>query len=264
MSSKRRSLFAFFICFLFIQNPAYCLEPSIKSLNIKNPTHLLFIGNSYLYYNDSIHNHVRRMVVEAGLYTQKELKFKSITISGGALRDHPVEAYLKPGKLRIDRPFQFVILQEGSALGWSKKRPRLFKKTVKYFSQKIIEAGAIPILYMTPAYATFHRRFDAAMTGLLARRYVETGNAIRAMVIPVGLAFAEAYARRPDVRLHKDFDGSHPSLLGTYLAACVVFTSLYETSPIGNSYNYFGKVKEPDAKFLQKVAFDTVKRFYGR
>ena len=102
------------------------------------------------------------------------------------------------------------------------------------------------------------------MTELLARRYVETGNAIRAMVIPVGLAFAEAYARRPDVRLHKDFDGSHPSLLGTYLAACVVFTSLYKTSPMGNSYDYFGKVKEPDAKFLQKVAFDTVKRFYGR
>ena len=130
--------------------------------------------------------------------------------------------------------------------------------------KKIIEAGAIPILYMTPAYAIFHRRFDAAMTAVLARRYVETGNAIRAMVIPVGLAFAEAYARRPDVRLHKNFDGSHPSLLGTYLAACVVFTSLYDASPIGTNYNYFGKVNEPDAKFLQKVAFDTVKRFYGR
>ena len=33
---------------------------------------------------------------------------------------------------------------------------------------------------------------------------------------------------------------------------------------IGNNYDYFGRVKEPDAKFLQKVAFDTVKRFYGR
>ena len=264
MSSKRTTLFAFFICFLFIQNPAHCLEPLVKSLNIKNPTHLLFMGNSYLYYNDSIHNHVRRMVVAAGIHSKKDLNFKSITISGGALRDHHLDAYLKPEKLRIDRPFQFVILQEGSALGWSKKRHLLFNKTVKYFSQKIIGAGAIPILYMTPAYAIFHRRFDAAMTGLLARRYVETGNAIKALVIPVGLAFEEPYARKPDVKLHKDFDGSHPSLLGTYLAACVVFTSLYETSPIGNNYDYFGRVKETDAKFLQKVAFDTVKRFYGR
>lgn len=102
------------------------------------------MGNSYLYYNDSIHNHVRRMVVEAGIHSRKDLRFKSITISGGALRDHHLDAYLKPEKLRIDRPFQFVILQEGSALGWSKKRHLLFNKTVKYFSQKIIEAGDIP------------------------------------------------------------------------------------------------------------------------
>jgi hypothetical protein len=53
-------------------------------------------------------------------------------------------------------------------------------------------------------------------------------------------------------------------LLGTYLAANVVFASLYGKSPIGNGYDYFGKISKDDAAFLQKVAHDTVQKFFGR
>ena len=28
------------------------------------PKRILFVGNSYLYYNDSVHNHVERMLIE--------------------------------------------------------------------------------------------------------------------------------------------------------------------------------------------------------
>ena len=38
------------------------LEPKVHSLNNSNPERVLFVGNSYLYYNDSLHNHLRRMV----------------------------------------------------------------------------------------------------------------------------------------------------------------------------------------------------------
>ena len=37
---------------------------NLVKLENPNPTRVLFIGNSYLYYNDSLHNHVRRMVEE--------------------------------------------------------------------------------------------------------------------------------------------------------------------------------------------------------
>ena len=40
-------------------------KPAVTKLKVENPTHLLFIGNSYLYYGDSLHNHVRRMVPRA-------------------------------------------------------------------------------------------------------------------------------------------------------------------------------------------------------
>ena len=50
---------------LAISHPATTFSESrIKSLENTEPTRILFIGNSYLYYNDSLHNHLRRMAEE--------------------------------------------------------------------------------------------------------------------------------------------------------------------------------------------------------
>ena len=117
---------------------------------------------------------------------------------------------------------------------------------------------------MTHAYVKPHKRFDPSMTRTLENHYVEAGNANGALVIPVGLAFEEAYKRKPDMNLHKSFDGSHPNFLGTFLAANVVYASLYGRSPVGNDYDYFGKITKEDAAFLQQVAQDTVTKFFGR
>ena len=249
---------------LTIEARAEAPAPAVKALKIEKPQRLLFVGNSYLYYGDSLHNHVRRMVIAAGLYKKKKLKYKSATISGSALFDHNIDSYLEPGKLRVKKPFQVVILQGGSAVGWSKKRPPIFKETVAEFAKKIKDAGGETALYMTHAYVKPHKRVDPNMTRTLEKLYVEAGNANGALVIPVGLAFEEAYKQRPDMKLHKPFDGSHPSLMGTYLAAAVVYASLYGESPVGNPYDYFGKIDKETLTFLQKVADDTVKKFYGR
>ena len=80
--------------------------------------------------------------------------------------------------------------------------------------------------------------------------YLKAGNDNNTLVIPVGLAFEKAYQLRPDIELHKSFDGTHPSLLGTYLAASVVFASIFRTSPIGLEYNYFDEISDKDRDFL--------------
>ena len=238
--------------------------PSVKALTNASPTHVLFVGNSYLYYGDSLHNHVRRMVIAAGINTAKGLKYKSAMISGSALHDHNIDSYILNDKLRVKKPFDVVILQEGSALGWSKKRPGVFKNTATEFAAKIAAAGGETALYMTHAYVAPHKRFDPAMTATLAKHYTEVGNAVDALVIPVGLAFEEAYRQRPDLQLHKTFDGSHPNLMGTYLAAATVFASLYGQSPVGNPYDYYGQIDKGMAMFLQEVAQKTVTEYYGR
>jgi hypothetical protein len=53
-------------------------------------------------------------------------------------------------------------------------------------------------------------------------------------------------------------------MLGTYLAACVVYQSIYGRPVVGIDYDYFGEVDEASAGFLQRIADETVREFYGR
>jgi hypothetical protein len=54
-------------------------------------TRVLFIGNSYLYYNDSLHNHVKRMASERFSATaSRDFQYKSATIGGARLQHHDI------------------------------------------------------------------------------------------------------------------------------------------------------------------------------
>lgn len=246
----------------FSNNASEWPIPKIKRVQLERPTNILFVGNSYLYYGDSVHNHVRRMAVSAGLYDASKLIYKSATIGGAAIFDHNIDHLLKPQNLRVDKPFELVILQGGSAAPLSEKRRQRFKETTKEFAEKIKRAGGETVLYMTHAYAKPHTRYRASMINDIASLYIEAGNDIGALVIPVGLAFEEAYRRNPSIKLHKAFDGSHPDLAGTYLASATVFASIYGVSPVGNSYDYYGEIESDTLLFLQTVAQDTVTQFY--
>ena len=96
----------FFIPLILISNLAFALEAKVTKLNNQKPERLLYIGNSYLYYNDSLHNHVRRMLEE---YYQKEIErsnYKSVTISGSRLSHHNIDYSLDYKKLGAEKPFE--------------------------------------------------------------------------------------------------------------------------------------------------------------
>lgn len=227
------------------------------------PGRILFVGNSYLYYNDSLHNHVRRMAIAAEPASAKSLQYKSATIGGAPLAHHNIQHLLTPGSLGTKRPFELVILQGASTDPLSERRRAAFREKVIEFDAEIKKHGAKTALYMTHAHVSPSKFASPDMIRKVESLYVSVGKEVGALVIPVGLAFEEAYRQRPDVKLHKDYDGSHPDLIGTYLAACVVYASVYGKSPVGNSYDYYGKVDKDTAAFLQKVADDTVKKFSG-
>ena len=53
----------------------------------------------------------------------------------------------------------------------------------------------------------------------------------------------------------------HPTLAGTYLAACTFYGALFGTSPVGNPHT---AGLDPElAKFLQEAAWETVREYYG-
>jgi hypothetical protein len=239
------------------------VTPSIKPTPDAVPRRVLFVGNSYLYYGDGMHNHVRRLANAADSKLQiQPATYKSATISGSVLRDHNIRAYLEPGRLRVNEPFEIVVLQGGSAEASATPGRAEFEATVIDFDKEIRRTGARTALYMTHAYAVPHEQADPGMMRDLEALYVSTANKVGALVIPVGLAFEQAYRSRPGLRLHKAHDGSHPDLVGTYLAACVTYACLYGRSPVGNSYDYYGAIDKDAARFMQEVAEQTVTAFY--
>lgn len=244
--------------------PFHALAQDATEPEEDGPRQVLFVGNSYFYYNNSLHNHVRRMAVEGLGVPLGDLDYRSITISGGSLMHHPIGHYLTPGAIGYDTPFDVVILQGHSGAALSERRTGSFNETVAAASEQIRETGAKVALYMTHAYGEGHKDFAADNTEIIADLYNKAGEAAGAVVIPVGLAFAEAQRRDPGLVLHQTYDDSHPNVNGSYLAAATVYATLYGQSPEGLEYDYYGAV-DPDMRvFLQEVAADTVEAFEAR
>ena len=222
------------------------------------PQRVLFVGNSYLYYNDSLHNHVERMAIERHPNTLGSFAFTSATIGGVKLKHHNIDWLLAPENIGVDGPFHTVIMQGASFESLTPEDRATFLETVVRYAVKVRAHGAAPMPYMTHAYVPPHPHHDADMIETVANAYIE---AAKAAVAPVGLAFARSYQQRPDFSLHADFDGTHPNLRGTYLGACVVYLSLYGGDLEGLKYDYFGRLPKAEARYLQKIAQESVAAF---
>ena len=77
--------------------------------------------------------------------------------------------------------------------------------------------------------------------------------------MPVGLAYANSMKVHPEIDLYTS-DERHPSKAGTYLSACVMFASVFQTSPVGNPYTF--DLEEKMALNLQKIAWTTHQEYY--
>jgi hypothetical protein len=56
-------------------------------------------------------------------------------------------------------------------------------------------------------------------------------------------------------------DRRHPTLAGSYLAACTFYAALFAESPVGHPYT--AGLSDEAALTLQKIAWQTVQRYYG-
>ena len=239
-------------------------SPAVKAPHIETPKRVLFVGNSYFTYSSNIHFHARRIALAADPAWAKPFQYKLAAIAAAPLAHHNIDHLTTPGNLGVKEPFDVVILQGESRDGVREKARASFREKAIEFDRIIRSRGGMTALYMTPAHIKPSKWASPEMMRKTEEMYVSVGNEIGALVIPVGLAFEEAYRRRPDIKLHQDYDGSHPTLLGTFLGAYTVYASLYGRSPVGNTYDFHGQIGKDDAAFLQAVADDTVKKFFGR
>ena len=81
---------------------------------------ILFVGNSYLYYNDSVHNHVENLLREH--YENESVVTKLTAIGGSKLQHHSIDQILNYKNFNLDKPVGKIIFQGGSSLVITAKR----------------------------------------------------------------------------------------------------------------------------------------------
>jgi hypothetical protein len=203
------------------------------------PLRVLFIGNSFTARND-LPGLIARLAEARG----KSLQHRLISAGGASLRSH-WNAGEAP-KVIHEGQCDCVVLQEQSTL--PVKNARRMHENVRLFDEAIKAAGAKTVLYMTWA------RQDAPESQqAIADAYAGIGRELAATVAPVGLAWQRVLRRHVRPALH-DKDQSHPTLAGSYLAACVFLAVLLHESPVGADAEVAG-LTEKDRALLQQAAW---------
>ncbi len=73
------------------------------------------------------------------------------------------------------------------------------------------------------------------MNDRLRLAYLRFVDSTESSVSPVGVAWRYVRDNHPTIQLYSG-DGSHPSVAGTYLAACTFYASLFRKSPVGAAF----------------------------
>ena len=102
----------------------------------------------------------------------------------------------------------------------------------------------------SPIFADFFAMQDSLTSG-----YAEVEALVGASVAPVGEAWRTSKLADPTLDLHEP-DESHPSVAGSYLAACVFYATFTGQSPVGLPYD--AGLAPATAAFLQQAAWDTI------
>jgi hypothetical protein len=218
----------------------------------RKPLRVLFIGNSYTYFNGGMGTLVQSLA--AAVKGGRPLEYVEVTKGGQTLEGHwndgKALAQIRKGG------WDFVVLQEHSL------RPLLDREKMytyaKKFDAEIRKVGA-----KTVFFETWARKNRPEMQSGLDLAYTGIAHEVTALVAPAGLAWQTAFKEKPNLSLHIG-DFSHPNPAGSYLNACVFYETLFGRSPEGlprTIRSAAGKVlvdlSESDARLLQHAAFET-------
>lgn len=238
-------------------------KPSTTQPEQKTPLSVLFIGNSYTYYNDMPHT-IFAAIAEAAGY---EPNIISVTGGGWSLYQHanPMDqcgnkVMLKHLVSKNVYMFDYVVLQEQSM------RPASNDLATFYDATRTLVERAKAIYAQPIMYCTWGRRSDSdyliqagltneTMTWKLAASYTAIAEELDIPVGYVGLAFYEVYTGNSGIELY-DPDTSHPSYAGSYLAAMTLFAQMTGVDP--TTINYNGDLSAEDAAVLKLAAKNAV------
>jgi hypothetical protein len=216
-------------------------------------TRVLFVGNSYTSVNDLPATFVK-LAASGGHDVQTAM----LAEGGWTLAQHVASAETA-GKLASAR-WDVVVLQEQSQIPSVDRSQRdQMYPAARQLVRLVRDAGARPIFFDTWArrdgWPENGMTDYAAMQAAIDGAYLAIAGEQSAAVAAVGAAWQRVVSQEPKPGLWQA-DGSHPTMKGTYLAACVFYATIFSTSPQGLSYR--AGLPSAEAAYLQRVASDTV------
>lgn len=268
MNKILRAGLALAFSLLLIGAAAAQTRPKVTELGGGDPGSIIYIGNSFFYFNNGMGGHVSRLY--ASSEAAKKLRSTEATIGGSSLQWHDVESYFRPNAVGAfsfdpdnnvvfntnDKLFEVAVMMDCSQCPIHPTLKSQFTEYAKKDSDIVRKHGAKPVFFMSWAYQN-----KPEMTAGLAEAYTIAGNDNDALVIPAGLAFARVIKEHPEITLHIS-DKRHPTLAGTYLAASTTYAALFGHSPVGLKYT--AGLDEKTATILQEAAWATVRDYYSR
>lgn len=186
---------------------------------------VLFLGNSLTYTND-----LPAMVRAIGAADGVTISTKMMAHPNWGLQDHWEQG--DAGKEVASGKWDVVVMQQGPS-SLAESRVNLLTWATK-FGTVATGHGTCPAMYMVWPDVSSKAAFSAVYA-----HYKEAADSIHGQFIPAGEAWLHAWDATPSLALYGG-DGFHPSPLGTYLAALVVYGGVTGRSPAGNTASIAG------------------------
>ena len=226
---------------------------------------VLFIGNSY-----TGSNNLPQLVYDVALSAGDTLIFDKHTPGGARLMHHASNANAL-SKINSNNWDHVVLQAQSQEPSWP-----IGQVEIEVFPYAKILCDSIrandqctrPVFYMTwgrengdafncpnwPPVCTYE-----GMDSLLNLRYRIMAETNEAYVSPVGAVWHYLRDNYPNIDLYTG-DGSHPSLAGSYAAACTFYSVLFQKDPTLISFN--SSLSDSDANMIKNaaklVAFDSL------
>lgn len=227
-------------------------------LKAQDSIKVLFVGNSYTYVND-LPGILTRLAQTNG----KTVLAASFTSGGARFMTHWQNEDLKQAIKNGN--YDIMILQ-----GQSQEvafPPAQFQTEVYPYAQKLDSLFKLynpegrVVFFMTWGYkygdannCPFYPPYCSyeTMSMELCQNYFSMAYNFQSEVSPIGNAWLYVYNQNPSsFDLHSS-DNSHPNIKGSYLAACVLYTTIFQTSIYSD---YYASLTTPEALFLQQTAY---------
>ena len=217
---------------------------------VKDGDKILFVGNSHTYTND----------LPGMFFEMAQAGGHGVDVYDLTEGSYTLQRFSDPedelGEILTDalqsEPWDFVVLQENTNAAVAFNAKKDMYPSARKLDEMIKAAGGQTAFLMTWAPEEGAGAFSREMVqGQLAAGYRTIAEELDALLIPGGEVFAKALEQDEELQLWGE-DGQHPSVEGTYLAACTAYALLFQETPVGNPY--LADLDQDKAQELQGMA----------